>query len=119
MIAPISALLAAFGVILFLYIIRLVTKKKLLLSYSLLWILLSLLIVFLSLFPQPIYLLTQFLGIQLPSNFVFIIAIVCLMAICLSLSIIASRQTAYSKTLIQEIALLKKEIDNLKDSKHD
>lgn len=115
MITPISFALAIFGVVLFIYIIRLVTKKKLLLSYSLLWLLLSILVILFSLFPQPIYFLTELLGIELPSNFVFIIAIACLLAISLSLSIIASKQTAYSKTLIQEVAILKKEIDEIKN----
>ena len=39
------------------------------------------------------------------------------MLIALSLSVIASKQTAYSKTLIQEVALLNKEIEDMKSDK--
>lgn len=114
MILPIKIALVVLGVILFLYIVRLVSNKKLLLSYSLLWILLSIVILFCAIFPEPLYIFAQLFGIELPSNFIFIIAILCLLIISLSLSIIASRQTAYSKTLIQEVALLKKELNELK-----
>ena len=109
-----SIVLAILGIIFFLYIIRLVTKKKLLLSYSLLWMLLSFIVVAFALFPAPIFWLTGLFGIELPSNFVFIVAIICLLAISLSLSIIASKQTAYFKTLIQEVAILKKDLEEVK-----
>lgn len=116
-ISLISIILALVGVVFLIYIVRLITTKKLLLSYSLLWLLLSLLVILFSIFPQPLYWLTHLLGIELPSNFIFIIAILCLLTICLSLSIIASKQTAYSKTLIQEIAILKKEVEELTKNK--
>lgn len=110
-ISTISVALAAFGLVFFLYIIGLVARKKLLLSYSLLWILLSIIVIAFALFPAPVFFITELVGIELPSNFIFIIAIFCLMAISLSLSIAASKQAAYSKTLVQEIALLKKEVE--------
>lgn len=115
MILPIKIALVILSVIFFLYIVRLVSNKKLLLSYSLLWLLLSVLIAICAFFPDPLYYIAHLLGIELPSNFVFIVAILCLLAIALSLSIVASRQTAYSKTLIQEVALLRKELDELND----
>ena len=113
-----SISLSILGILLFGYIIRLVSQRKILLSYSLLWILLSLLLVILPLFPEPVYGLARFFGIELPSNFIFILAIIILLFISLSLSIIASKQTAYSKTLVQEIALINKEIDELKLSRN-
>lgn len=94
-----------------LYIINLVRHKRLLLKYSLLWMTLSFLMIFCSIFPEPIFEISRILGLQVASNFIFLIAIICLLAICLSLSIIASKQTAYSKTLLQEIALIRKRID--------
>lgn len=118
MISITSISLAIFGIFFFLYIIRLVTKKKLLLSYSLLWILLSFIVIAFALFPAPLFWLAGLFGIELPSNFVFIIAIICLLAISLSLSIIASKQTAYSKTLIQEVAILKKDLEEIKKYEH-
>ncbi|MEE0551384.1 MAG: hypothetical protein BHV62_08200 [Eggerthella sp. 51_9] len=112
-----SISLSVLGVLLFAYLIRLVSRRKILLSYSLLWILLSLLLVFFPLFPEPVYSLARLFGIELPSNFIFILAIIILLLISLSLSIIASKQTAYSKTLVQEIALINKEIEEMKKDK--
>lgn len=109
-----SIILAILGLLLLIYIIRLVSSKRLLLSYSLLWVFLAIIITLCALFPTPIYLLADAIGIALPSNFIFIIGIICLLVICLSLSVIASKQTAYSKTLVQEVALLHKEVDAIK-----
>ena len=109
-----SIILAVIGLLLFAYIIQLVSSKKLLLSYSLLWMFLAIVITLCALFPAPIYWLANAIGVALPSNFIFIIGIICLLIVCLSLSIIASKQTAYSKTLIQEVALLQKEVAAIK-----
>ena len=102
------------GVLLFCYVLRLVSRRKILLGYSLLWFLLALILIICPLFPEPIFQLAHLFGIELPSNFIFLLAIICLLAICLSLSVIASRQTAYQKTLVQEVALLNREIESLK-----
>ena len=91
------------------YIVSLVTKGKLLLKYSLLWLALSFFVCIFSLFPEPIYALSNLLGFELASNFIFIAAVFFLLIIALSLSVIASKQASYTKTLIQEVALLRKE----------
>ena len=109
-----SIILAILGLLLLIYIIRLVSSKRLLLSYSLLWVFLAVIITLCALFPTPIYWLADAIGIALPSNFIFIIGIICLLVICLSLSVIARKQNAYSKTLVQEVALLRKEVDAIK-----
>ena len=114
-----SIILAILGLLLLIYIIRLVSSKKLLLSYSLLWVFLAIVITLCALFPTPLYWVADAIGVALPSNFIFIIGIICLLIICLSLSIIASKQTAYSKTLVQEVALLRKEIDTIKTNQQD
>ena len=102
------------GILLFGYVLRLVSRRKILLGYSLLWFLLAIILIICPLFPEPIFQLAHLFGIELPSNFIFILAVICLLAICLSLSVIASRQTAYQKTLVQEVALLNKELESMK-----
>lgn len=102
----IRAIVFILGAILLANIFRLVSKKKLLLKYSLLWMMLALIMLFCALFPKPVFALSKALGVELASNFIFIVAIICLLAICLSLSIVVSKQTAYTKTLVQEIAII-------------
>lgn len=106
------------GLIFLANIIRLVSRKKLLLKYSLLWMLLALVMMICALFPEPIFVLSKVLGIELASNFIFIVAIVCLLAICLSLSIVVSKQTAYTKSLVQEIAIINKQLMDQDNKTH-
>ena len=87
------------------YIVYLVTRKKLLLKYSLLWLALSVIAGLCAIFPEPLYRLSDLLGFETASNFIFVVGMFFLLAVCLSLSIIVSRQTEYIKTLIQELAL--------------
>ena len=89
------------------FIIYLVQRKRLLLKYSLLWLALSIVAGICALFPEPLFALAQLLGFETASNFIFVIGFFFLLAFCLSLSVIASRQTEYIKTLIQELAILK------------
>jgi len=92
------------------FIVFLVRKKRLLLKYSLLWLALVLVAAFCAIFPGPVYSLAQLLGFEVASNFIFVIGFVFLLAFCLSLSVIASRQTEYIKTLTQELAILKQSV---------
>ena len=96
---------------LFFYTLILVSKKRLLLKYSLLWLALSAVLGFCALFPAPIYYLSKLVGFETPSNFLFVLAIIFLLLITLSLSVIASRQTAYIKSLVQELAILKAQLE--------
>ena len=101
------------------YIVSLVSRKKLLLKYSLIWLSLSIVVGFCAVFPTPLYMLASLVGFETASNFIFVVAIFFLLAICLSLSIIASRQTGHIKTLIQEIALIKKEKEDGSEVRED
>lgn len=116
MTGPARILMVVICILFIAYIISLVTKGKLLLKYSLLWLALSFFVCVFSMFPEPIYALSKFLGFELASNFIFIAAVFFLLVIALSLSVIASKQAAYTKTLVQEVALLKKEQLELEDS---
>ena len=92
------------------YVVSLVKRKRLLLKYSLLWLALSIITGIFAIFPQPLYLLAPILGFETPSNFILVIAIFFLLAMCLSLSIIVSKQSEYIKSLVQDQALTKKVI---------
>lgn len=105
-------LCAALFFLLFLgYVLRLVSKGKLQLKYSLLWILLCVVILVCDAFPGIIFWLSALLGFITSSNFLFIVAIVLLLAICLSLSVAVSRLTIAVKNLTQRIAILEKSLE--------
>ena len=93
------------------YVLRLVSKGKLQLKYSLLWILLCIVILICDAFPGIIFWFSGLLGFITPSNFMFIVAIVLLLAICLSLSVAVSRLVIAVKNLAQRVAILEKELE--------
>lgn len=101
------------------YVIRLVIQERLLLKYSLLWMALTVAIVLCAIFPMPLYALSDFLGFITPSNFIFLIGLFFLIAISLSQSAIASKQSIMIKNLVQEQALLEKRLRSLESAKED
>lgn len=86
-------------------ILAMVKKKQLTMRYSLLWICLSITMLICALFPQIVYLFSNFVGFMTPSNFLFFVAIFFLLAISLSLTVIVSRQQRRITTLIQQLAI--------------
>lgn len=89
-----------------------IVKGRLLLRYSLLWLTLALVAIFVSIFPDPIYALASVFGFDTPSNFIFFVALFFVMAICLSLSVAVSKQTLYVKDLVQNLALIEEKIEH-------
>lgn len=100
----------------FAYVVHLVAREKLLLKYSLLWMALTIAILLCALFPLPLYQISALLGFETPSNFIFFIGLFFLLAISLSLSSIVSKQASMIKNLVQEQALLIKELNNKDES---
>ncbi|MCF0104808.1 MAG: DUF2304 domain-containing protein [Eggerthellaceae bacterium] len=94
--------------------IRLVIQKRLLLKYSMLWILTAITMLIVAIFPGPLFMFADLIGITTPSNFVFLIVLGLLFLIVLSLSIVATHQTINERKNIQEIAILKKKLEELK-----
>lgn len=103
--------------VLFLYVIRLVSKERLLLKYSLLWLVLCLLLMCSALFPGFAFHLSGLLGFETPANFIIIGGLFCLLVISLSLSVIVSKQTIKLKNIIQRQALLEYEIRSRSSSR--
>lgn len=95
-------------------LLRSVIKKKLELKYTLSWIIIILCLLVVDIFPSILTFMSNLLGIQLPSNMIFLVAIILLFAIVLTHTIHVSRLTDSNKTLTQELALLKKELDEIK-----
>ena len=66
------------------YTVYQVKRSKLLLRYSLTWILLSVLLLIIAIFPQPVFALANLAGFGLSSNFIFSAAIFFLLLLCLA-----------------------------------
>lgn len=99
-----------FGVFL-VYVLKLVSKGKLLLKYALLWMFLCSAALICDVCPQIIYVISGAIGFISPSNFVLLGAVVVLLAISLSLSVAVSRHVLAVKNLTQRVGLLEKELE--------
>ena len=100
-----------FGVFL-VYVLKLVSKGKLLLKYALLWLFLCAAALICDVWPQIIYAVSCAIGFISPSNFVLLGAVVLLLAISLSMSVAVSRHVLAVKNLTQRVALLEKELED-------
>lgn len=92
------------------FVVFLILKGRLQLKYSLLWLLLCLVMILVAIWPKPIFALSSALGFVNPSNFMIVVGMLLMLAILLSLTVIVSWQSGYIRMLVQEVALLKKEL---------
>jgi len=107
------------GTMLFMgFVVLLLRKEKIELTYTLLWFFFGVVLIILSLFPEVAVVLSYAMGIGLPVNAIFLIIMFLILLIVLSLTIIVSKLSQNNIRLAQEIALLKQELMNLKDGRH-
>ena len=109
-------LIAVIFVVFLVCVLKLVSRDRLLLKYSLLWILLCVVGLVCDLFPDLVFWVSSLTGFISPSNFIFLISIALLLAISLSLSVAVSRSVITNKNLVQSVALLEKELQKLRES---
>lgn len=90
-----------------------VSRKRLLLRYSLLWILLAFIVIIGALFPSIVFWFSNLANFQTSSNFIFFVAIFFLLLLSLFLSAVVSKQASKIKSLIQEVALIKNQLESI------
>lgn len=100
-------------------IIQLLRKKKLNLRYTLIWLLAATAMLVMGFFPNLVVALTGLVGIQIPSNFVFVIEGIFVLMILLSLTSIVSNLSNKVLRLTQTQALLEKRIRDLEQKQED
>ena len=96
------------------YTVYQVKRNKLLLRYSLTWILLSVLLLIVAIFPQPIFALASLAGFDLGSNFIFSAAIFFLLLLCLGQTRAISQLVIKQTQTTQKLALLEKRFDAMR-----
>lgn len=101
-------------ILIFVFIIDMVRKKKLREEYSALWLITSLLMFILVIKYDWLVLLTRSIGAGLPTTTLFMCSILFLMLIALQFSFRISKHADQIKNLVQENALLSEEVSQLK-----
>lgn len=103
----IAAIISLIAVII--AITHFVKKNKITIKYAIIWYLSLLVLIMFTTFPEILGWLTSLVGMELSSNFLFVLLIAFLFFICISLTIIVSEQKEQIRKLIQEVSVLKKD----------
>lgn len=108
--------------VVFVFTIDMVRRRRLREEYSVLWLATSIIMFVLVIKYEWLAALTLFIGAGLPTTTLFIGAIIFLMLICVQFSIKISRLTNLVKELVQDNALLREELETLctgRDKRHE
>lgn len=103
--------------LLLLFILYLTIKNYIDIHYAMVWILWSILLIVISLFPNTVDWLTHLLKIQYPSNTIFLVFIFLNYCLSLYLYLIITRHNKQIQKLNYEIATLKKKLEELEKRK--
>ncbi|MCR1960623.1 DUF2304 domain-containing protein [Thomasclavelia cocleata] len=103
-------ILIILSVFLFLILIKSVKKGKLRSDYALVWLLSSIALIIVAVFPQIAYFAADFIGVISTANMVFAFIIFLLIIVVYTLFVRVSSLEEKQKNLIQHIAILEKEL---------
>jgi len=107
--------LAIIGSVIFiLFILTLIRNKKLREEFSLLWLFLGIVLLVLSVWRNSLEIIALMLGIAYAPAALFLILIIVIISILIHFSLLITRLTDYVKNLVQEVGLLKMEVDGMK-----
>lgn len=94
-------------------VVWLLRQQRLREKYAVLWVLVGVVVLVLAGFPQLLGWAANITGFALPSNLLFMLAIFLLMGVCLHLSLEISVIEDETRTLAEEAAILRSQLDRL------
>lgn len=104
-----------FGIVLALVILGIVLwmllTRRLREKYAVLWIVIALAVLVLGVFPQLLFWLAHLVGVVVPANLLFALAIVLLIGVSLHVSWELSQVEDETRRLAEEIAILRAQMD--------
>ena len=103
-----------FALLVLLIIVSLLLRRQLREKYATLWIIIGLVILVLAIFPGLLIGLTQLLGVEVPSNLIFALAIVLLVGVALHLSWELSQAEDEVSRVAEDVAILRAEMEDLR-----
>lgn len=94
-------------------VVEMLRRKKLREKYAIWWLVVGIATLVLAAFPQLLGVVAQLVGVQLPSNLLFILSILMLFGVCLHLSWEISVVEEETRTLAEEVAILRTQLDQV------
>ncbi len=100
-------------------ILKTIRKRKLQLSFSIFWLVSAVLLIIAIITPNLIEYLTNLLGFEMPVNMLFCITIFVEFYLIFNLTVKLSNENRKNISLIQEISILKKRVENIEEREND
>jgi hypothetical protein len=97
-------------------VFEMLRRKKLREKYAALWLVVGIGTLVLAAFPSLLTIVSELVGVQLPSNLLFIISILLLLGVCLHLSWEISVVEDETRTLAEEVAIMRALLERLQDA---
>ncbi|MBO2944779.1 DUF2304 domain-containing protein [Paenibacillus sp. F411] len=107
-------LLVMLNIGLLFFLLNNIRKYKIELKYTLLWLLLSLVSLLLSVFPEILFVISNNIYIETPVNALYLVSFIVVFVILYNCTVIISQLSNQTRKLTQEIGLLKEELHTLK-----
>lgn len=107
----------AVTVLIFVFILDLVRRRRLVERYALLWMIAGFGLIVLAVWRDALELLADVLGIAYPPNALFIVAMGVAFVLLLHFSVATSRLSEETKILAQEVARLDNEVRGMRDGR--
>jgi hypothetical protein len=104
------------SLLLFVFILKLVKRKKLKEEYSLLWLAFGIIFIILSIFKPLLEIVASMIGIVYAPAALLLILVISVFFILIQFSIVISKLAEGNKNLTQEVGILKAEIKKLQQS---
>lgn len=103
----------ALAVLIIVVVLGLLLTRRLREKYAVLWLVIGVVVLVLGIFPQLLYWLTDAVGVELPANLLFAIAIVLLLGVSLHLSWELSQAEDEIRRTAEEVAILRAQHDDV------
>jgi hypothetical protein len=113
-VANLAAFILAFLIVAL--VAEMVRRKKLREKYAFWWLAVGITTLILAAFPDLLYAAAVMVGVQLPSNLLFILSILMLLGVCLHLSWEISVVEDETRTLAEEVAILRVQLERLESA---
>lgn len=113
--AKLQAIMITASLLYLCYIVIILRNRKIELKYMLAWILAGICLLAAAIFPGIIRFVSKLLNIVEPVNTLFLLVIFFMLLILFTLTIALSKNVEQTKTLTQEIGIIKLQLDKLKN----
>jgi hypothetical protein len=99
-------------------VVEMLRRKKLREKYAVLWLIVGVATLVLAAFPRLLNIVAEYVGVQIPSNLLFAMSILMLLGVCLHLSWEISVVEDETRTLAEEVAILRTQVESLEQHRH-